>query len=149
MVLSGNNFLVWINKVLVPNVTSTNLSMSNALVEATKGVTKGYAEVIPGIKKVTFTITALGFPSVLYKVGDKVTYRVGTLENSNVVDAVIESINVDGPSDEAVSYTINLSSTGAYEKFIPIYRLDKLIDNNNNQFVTDTGDRLCVVTQTN
>ena len=123
--------------------------MSNSLIDATKGITNSFSEVIPGIKKVTFTIQALGLPSVLHNVGDEVTYRVGTLESSNIVDAVIESIDVDGSSDDVVSYTINLSSTGEYEKFVPIYALDKLVDNNDNQFVTNTGDRICVVTQTN
>ena len=149
MILHGNNLLVWINKVIVPNVTSTNVSMSNNLVEATTKITGTFSEVIPGIKNITFSINVLGLPSVLHNVGDKVTYRVGTLENSNVVDAVIESIEVSSGSDEAVSYTMSLSSTGEYEKFIPIYELDKLVDNNDNQFVTDAGDRICVVTQTN
>ena len=149
MILQGNNLLVWINRVLVPNVTSTNISMSNNLVDATTKVTGTFNESIPGIKNVTFSIEALGLPSVLHNVGDKVVYRVGTLEKSNVVDAVIDSIDVSSPSDDVVSYTINLSSTGEYEKFVPIYRLDKLIDNNDNQFVTDTGDRICVVTQSN
>ena len=149
MILTGNNLLVWINKVLVPNITSTSLSMSNDLYDATTEDTQGYVEVVSGRKSVVLTFEALGLPSVLHSVGDTVTYRVGTLEKSNVVDAVIESIEVSGQSDDVVSYSINLKSTGEYEKFIPIYRLDKLVDNNNNQFVTDTGDRVCVVTQTN
>ena len=117
MILTGNNLLVWINRVLVPNTTSTSVSMSNTLVDATLGITGSFGEVIPGVKNITFNIEALGLPSVLYKVGDKVTYRVGTLESSNIVDAVIESIEVSAGSDEAVSYTIALSSTGTYEKF--------------------------------
>ena len=149
MTINGNNFLVYINGTKILDVTSTSLSMANSLYEATISPSKSYDEVISGRRKVTFQVEALGLPDPSWSIGDEVTYRTGVIGKTYTALCLIESIDVTGASDEAVGYSMSLATTGAYEKFIPIFGIDKLITNLGDQIITDTGDRICVVTQIN
>ena len=148
-ILSGNSHRVWLDTVLVPNVTSTSLSVSNALLEATLSDSGSFDEFISGIKSSDITVDVLGFPSASLNIGDKVRVRIGTEELSHSSDAIIQDISVNGSSDTAVGHSISIKVIGVLAEFIPIFRLDKLVTDTGDQVITDTGDNICVSVQSN
>ena len=150
-VLTGNNVSVWVDETKVKSITSSSLSFSNQLTEVTKGITNTFTESISGVKSGNINIEGF-FDAIFlnnYSVGDKVLLRVGTRDSSLISEALIESIDLSAPSDEAVNRTISFKVTGDLTRFIPIFRLDRLITNTGDNIITDTGDQLVVSVQDN
>ena len=150
-VLTGNNVSVWVDGTRVESITSSSLSFSNQLTEVTKGITNTFSESISGVKSGNINVEGF-FDAIFlnnYSVGDKVLLRVGTRDSSLISEALIETIDLSAPSDEAVSRTISFKVTGDLTRFIPIFRLDRLITNTGDNIITDTGDQLVVSVQDN
>ena len=150
-IITGNNVSVWVNRTKVRSITSSSLSFTNNLVEVTTGNTNTYTESISGVKSGNINVEGF-FDAIFlnnYSVGDKVTLRLGTRYSSLVSEALIETIDLSAPSDEATNRTISFKVTGELERFVPIFRQDRLITNTGDNIITDTGDQIVVSVQTN
>ena len=150
-VLTGNNVSVWVDETKVKSITSSSLSFSNSLVEVTTGITNSYTESISGVKSGNINVEGFFDATFLnnYSVGDKVLLRVGTTESSLISEALIESIDLSAPSDDAINRTISFKVTGDLTRFIPAFELDRLITNTGDNIITNTGDQIVVTNQTN
>ena len=95
----------------------------------TKGITNTFTESISGVKSGNINIDGFFDATFLnnYSVGDKVLLRVGTTDSSLISEALIETIDISAPSDAATNRTISFKVTGDLTRFIPIFRLDRLI----------------------
>ena len=150
-VITGNNISVWVDRTKVRSITSSSLSFTNNLVEVTTGITNTFSESISGVKSGNINVEGFFDATFLnnYSVGDKVTLRLGTRYSSLVSEALIETIDLSAASDEATNRTISFKVTGELERFVPIFRADRLITNTGDNIITDTGDQIVVSVQTN
>ena len=146
---NGNAFRIRLDTEYLVGETSTGISYSANLIEVTTKVTKGYVENIPGVKSATIQFEKLHTFEEVLEVGDKVTFHVGPSTQGYAGECIIDSIVVDSSSDGVQTYSGTASVTGEVAKFIPIYALEYLVDNNGNNITTDSGDSIVVSVQQN
>ena len=149
MIANGNTFRLRLNANNLVGETQSGIAYSANLVSVTKGISNGFEEVIPGVASASITFNRLYTGDETLTVGQKLPFHIGPRTQGLAGECIIENISIDSASDEVVTYAGTAKVTGPITDFIPVFALDKLIDNNDNQIVTDTGDRLCVITQTN
>ena len=147
--LTGNRILLRFNTEVFEGRTSTGISVSNALVEATTKVTGSFTEYIPGVKTSTLDFNKLHTFEEKLEVGDELTFHIGPRSTGWAGQCIIESISIDAPSDEVQTYSGTAKVTGELSKFIPIFGEEIFCTTDGREICTTDGRQLYVNVQIN
>ena len=147
--LTGNRILLRFNTEVFEGRTSTGISVSNALVEATTKVTGRYAEYIPGVKTSTLDFNKLHTFGEKLDIGDELTFHMGPRDTGWAGQCIIETISIDAPSDEVQTYSGTARVTGELSKFIPIFGEEIFCTTDGREICTTDGRQLYVNVQIN
>jgi predicted secreted protein len=131
-VFNGTNLVVLVGSEVIAHATSCSLSVSADLPDATTKQSGGWAEEIPGLR--SWSLTTDGLATVEptgtnYVVGDifsalngrtKLAVKFTTANGSTAItgdlywegDAYVESIDMTGDMESAVTYSVSFTGTG-------------------------------------
>ena len=142
--LNGNQIRIRVNGTVLTGETRNGLSYSNNLVEVTTKPTAGFPEYISGIKTTTVDFDKLFLLNEALNVGDIVQLHVGgRITGQFASQAIVESIEISGSSDDVVTYAGTLRVIGELEQFVPTYINQTWCQNNNQPFCTSDGQEIC------
>lgn len=146
MIVSSNDYLVWVDSVQVANVQSVSLSYNLSTVEVTTQRTNGYRESISDTRTVTISFDALLDEVDLdrFNLGDRIATRFGTTDTSFQAEGgFITSIEQTSGTDDVPRYSVTIETTGDVTAFTVLTFLD-LCTNDGTPICTDQGEPLCV-----
>ena len=148
-VVNGNRILLRFDTEVFEGRTSTGISVSNALIEATTRPTGPFAEYIPGIKTSTLDFNKLHTFEEKLDVGDELTFHIGPRDTGWAGQCIIETISIDAPSDEVQTYSGTAKVTGELTKFVPIFGEEVFCTTDGREICTTDGRQLYVNVQIN
>ena len=146
---NGNAFILTLDVKKFEGETSTGISYSANLVEATTKITGGYAEYIPGVQSATIQFEKLHTFNEVLEVGSKFVFHVGPRTKGFAGECIIDSVQIDSSSDSVQTYSGTASVTGEAAKFIPIYGEEIFCTTDGREICTTDGRQLYVNVLTN
>lgn len=141
-VQNSNQINVRLDGVLVNNVTNCSLSVSNNLIEVTRGNTNGYVERLSGVSGAVVTIDGYLDTNDLnrYSVGSSVSVIFGTrLQGHTTTVGLIESIDISGGTDNAPTYSITIRISGNVINYVPDIVFETLMTRDGRDIETRAG----------
>ena len=129
-ILNGNNFRLYLDGEVVEGELSSDLSMTNNIIEAVRSDTGDFVDYIDGVKSGSFTFENLS-PLGNIDIGDEYLVRFGLEEQGYEANAVIESIDIQAVSDELSTF----SGTARVNGVLRLYD-----DRDDDFLLLETGD---------
>lgn len=146
MIVSSNDWRIWIDTVPVPNVKTVSLALNISTIEVTTKPTNGFRETLVDTRNATVSFDALLDQDDLnrFNVGDQVVFRFGTeVQSFTARGSYISSIEQSGGTDDAPVYSVSVESTGEIVNHI-VQILSELCDGDGNIICYGDGTAICL-----
>ena len=150
MIINGNEIRLRFSGTELSGESSASLSFNNRLLDATLSNSKGFEEVISGIKgaNVSFDVKGL-FYSDHPEIGEIVEFHYGPRRSGWEGTGIVENIEVNATSDEIVSYSGSIKVIGELTKFVSILSDVALQARDGEDILTRGGDQILIRIQDN
>ena len=152
-VINGNNLNIRFEQVELINCNDVSLNFTHSLVESTTKSTKGWLEFVKGVRSASGSFSGLvDYTNSAYNAfkdeiiaGLKVSYEMVAEDQLRFFgDAIIESFEESGGSDDVVTYSGSFTIIGDLQVEPVIPTEEAFLIDQNDDFITlnDEGDKI-------